>query len=134
MIFDLYNVYTAAQTDTNVLSVYERFRAGNVNRTIVPEVFALDKKYDQFAWWQRVRGRMLNSVDKYMAGTFDIGNKTPPTIEYDKDGKVIIAGVRIPDSSTISTIRRGGVTRTTDPSLYEANDSDEDILDALLNL
>lgn len=89
LIFDLYNVYSAAQSDPQVLSVYSRFRAGRVNRTIVPEVFALDRKYDQYSWWQRVRGRMLSSVDRYIAGTWS-GGGTPPPIEYDKDGKVII--------------------------------------------
>lgn len=133
LIFDLYNVYSAAQTDPKILSVYHRFRAGNVSREIVPEVFALDKKYDQYNWWQRVRGRMLNSVDKYIAGKFDINSGiTPPPIVYDKDGKPIIAGVKIPDSSTIVSITK---KRTTlNPLLYELEgDSDEDILD-ILNL
>ncbi|CAL8124288.1 unnamed protein product [Orchesella dallaii] len=128
LIFDLYNLYSAAQSDTQVLSVYERFRAGNVSRAIVPEVFALDRKYDQYEWWQRVRGRMLASVDKYIAGK-QLSTATAPPIVYDKDGKPIIAGIRIPDSSTIyPPLRVVKVASTIDPVDI---DSDEDLLEFL---
>jgi len=90
LILDLYKAYHAANSDPAVLSVYERFKAGNVNRTIVPEVFALDKKYDEHQWWKRVRTRMLENVDKYIAGKLQVTNTPPPNLFAGANGAPVI--------------------------------------------
>jgi hypothetical protein len=94
LILDLYKAYAVSMSDPAVLKVYERFKAGNVNRTIVPEVFALDKKYNEFEWWRRVRTRMLENVDKYIAGNLKVSG-TPPNIQFGSDGKPIIGALPI---------------------------------------
>lgn len=147
LIFDLYNAYSAAQSDPKVRSIYERFRAGDVNRTIVPEVFALDRKYNEFSWWQRVRGRLLTSVEKYIAGTLVVkdlvSSITPPMIEYGEGGEVIIAGVKVRNKTaiestttgmqSITTEKKTGGTMMKEDEFESIDNSDEDILDLLNN-
>lgn len=124
LIYDMYKMYNAANSDAAVLSVYERFRAGQVNRSVVPEVFALDKKYNEFSWYRRVRGRMLENVDKYIAGSLKVTNP-PPKIEFGPDGKPIIEGK--PETAVAAAVSKTTASTTKSPSksTTEAEDPDD---------
>jgi hypothetical protein len=122
LIYDLYKMYNTASADERVLSVYEKFRAGQVNRTIVPEVFSLDKKYNEFAWYKRVRTRLLENVDKYMDGSLKLGSNPPPKIEFTPDGKPVIEGK--PESVVAAVM--ASATTTKAPKTGGEEDADED--------
>lgn len=137
LIYDLYKLYNTASADSRVLFVYEKFRAGQVNRSIVPEVFALDKKYNEHTWYRRVRSRLLENVDKYMAGSLLVTNP-PPKIEFGPDGKPIIEGQPETEIAAVvakaSTTRRPpGVGDTTDEDPDDPDNSDLDLEDLFEN-
>lgn len=134
-------MYNTAVADPEVVSVYERFRAGNISRAIVPEVFALDKRYNEHEWYRRVRTRLLESTDKYMAGNLVIA-VTPPTIEFGPDGHPIInhkpeLAPATPPSVVVVATTKKIVGAEGDPDDEDPEDSEEssfieDILEGLL--
>lgn len=95
LVYDLYNSYSHAQSDPEVLEIWEKFRSGKVDRTVVPDVFAVDKRYNEYSWYRRVRRRMMANVDKYIGGTLEANTGPPPDFESIAQGK-FPSGVKKP--------------------------------------